>query len=202
MDNAEIYEYINNLDSAAPQYLQDYAISMLVNLEESKLPLLLQTMSKSYWRNAAIVLKKIGYPRVKSVIPELLEWIRDMNWPGAEEIAELLATVDEEIIPYVKQVLRSGEGIWIIWVLSEVVSKWDNDLISLIKENLWELASTLDSNLLIEGVDVQALKLLRESKFIDKEKALAIINRKSNLYEELLENLQECRESIDKVENL
>jgi len=196
MENIEIEEYIQNLNSDAPQYLQDYAISQLIHLENSKLHLLLQPISKSYWRNSAIVLKKIGYPRVKLIIPELLEWIQDMNWPGAQDIADLLSTIDDEIVPYVKQVLKSGDGIWIIWLLSEVVSKWNPNLNKQIKDDLYKLSVTLDNNLIIEGVDIQAMKLLYESELIDKPEVLNIIKRKTELYNELVENLEEFRGSI------
>lgn len=199
MDNIEIEEYIQNLNSDAPQYLQDYAISQLINLEDSKLHLLLQPISKSYWRNAAMVLKKIGYPRVKAIIPELLEWIQDMNWPGAQEIVDLLITADDEIVPYVKKVLKSGDGIWIIWLLSEVVSKWNPNLNKQIKDDLYKLSVTLDNNIIIEGVDIQSMKLLYESKLIDKQEVLNIINRKTELYEELVENLNEFRGSIKEI---
>lgn len=68
------------------------------------------------------------------------------------------------IIPHVKQVLLSEDGIWIAWVLFEVVSRWSTDLRNLIKDNLLELSSTLDNNLLIEGVDIQSIKLLYSKK--------------------------------------
>lgn len=199
MDNIEIEEYIQNLNSGAPQYLQDYAISQLIHLEGSKLHLLLQPISKSYWRNAAIVLKRIGYPRVKSILPELLQWIQDMNWPGAQEIVDLLITVDEEIVPHAKKVLKSGDGIWIIWLLSEVVSKWNKDLKKQIKDDLYELSVTFDNNIVIEGVDIQSMKLLYESKLIGKQEVSNIIKRKMELYQELLENLDEYRESIEEI---
>jgi hypothetical protein len=197
MEDIEIDEYLRNLDSDVPQYLQDYAIIQLSNLEESKLHLLLRPISKSHWRNAAIVLREIGYPRVKSIIPELLEWIQDINWPGSKEIVDLLTTVDYEIVPYVKQILKSGDGIWITWLLSEVISKWDNNLRAQIKDNLLELAITMDNNLIIEGVDIKALKLLYESKSIDSSKALSITKRKRELYLDLLENIDEFIGSIE-----
>ena len=197
MDDIEIEEYLRNLDFDAPQYLQDYAIIQLSNLEESKLHLLLQPISKSYWRNAAIVLKEIGYPRVKSITPELLEWIQDMNWPGSKEIVDLLTTIDDAIVPYVKQVLKSGDGIWIIWLLSEVVSKWNKELRIQIKHDLLELAMTTDNNLIIEGVDIQALKLLNEYEIIDSKKALSIIKRKKEMYLDLLENIDEFIGAIE-----
>lgn len=197
MDDIELNEYIKNLNWEVPQYLQDYAISRLINIEDSKLYLLLQPISKGHWKNAAIVLNKIGYPRVKSIIPGLLQWIQDMNWPGAQEIADLLVTIDDKIVPYVTQALKSGDGIWIMWILSEVVSKWNRDLSNQIKDNLLELTNTLDTNLIIEGVDIQSMKLLHASNFIDKNKLLSIIKRKSDLYQELSENLEELRASIE-----
>lgn len=197
MDNIEIEEYISNLNLEAPQYIQDYAISQLVNIEESKLHMLLQPISKSYWGNAAIVLKQIGYPRVKEIIPGLLEWIQDMNWPGSKEIVELLVTIDDAIVPYVKQVLKSGNGIWIIWLLSEVVSKWNKELRIQIKDNLLELAISMDNNLIIEGVDIQAIKLLNEYELIESKKALSIIKRKRELYLDLIENIDEFIGTIE-----
>jgi hypothetical protein len=197
MDDIELNEYIKNLNWEVPQYLQDYAISRLINIEDSKLHLLLQPISKGHWKNAAIVLMKIGYPRVKSIIPGLLKWIQDMNWPGAQEIADLLVTIDDKIVPYVKQALKSGDGIWIMWILSEVVSKWNRDLSNQIKDNLLELTNTLDTDLIIEGVDIKSMKLLHTSNFIDKNKLSSIIKRKSDLYQELSENLEELRASIE-----
>jgi hypothetical protein len=197
MDDIELNEYIKNLNSEEPQYLQDYAISRLINIEDSKLHLLLQPISKSHWKNAATVLKEIGYPRVKAIIPGLLQWIQDINWPGAQEIVDLLVTIDDKIVPYVKQALKSGDGIWIMWILSEVVSKWNRDLNNQIKDNLLELTNTLDTDLIIEGVDIQSMKLLYASKSIDKNKLLSVIKRKSVLYQELFENLEEFRASIE-----
>lgn len=197
MDNIEIEEYINNLSLNAPQYLQDYAITQLVHLDKTKLQLLLKPISKNNWKNAAIVLKEIGYSGVKPLIPELLEWIKDINCPGAQEIANLLTAADEDIIPYVKKVLISEDGIWIVWLLSEVVSKWNRELTQNIKEDLLELAVTLDNNLIVEGVDIQAIKILYECNLVDKDKALLIIKRKRELYQELLENLQVFKNSIE-----
>jgi hypothetical protein len=197
MDDFELNEYIENLNCEQAQYLQDYAVSRLIDIEDVKLHLLLQPISKNHWRNAAIVLKEIGYPRVKAIIPELLQWIQDMNWPGAQEIVDLLVTIDDKIVPYVKQALKSGDGIWIMWILSEVVSKWNRDIIGQIKDNLIELTNTLDTELIIEGVDIQSMKLLYASNSMDKNTLLSVIKRKSVLYQELLENLEEFRGAIE-----
>jgi hypothetical protein len=79
------------------------------------------------------------------------------------------------------------------------VSKWNKDLKKQIKDDLYELSVTLDNNLIVEGVDIQSMKLLYESKLIDKHEVLNIIKRKTELYEELLDNLDEFRESIKEI---
>lgn len=44
--------------------------------------------------NAAIVLKRIGSPRIDKHIPELLVWFQDFNWPGANEVVDLIMSTD------------------------------------------------------------------------------------------------------------
>jgi hypothetical protein len=198
MDTIEIKEHIGNLSWDMPQYIRDYAVNQLVNINDKEIHLLLQPISKSHWEGAALALKKIGYPRVKGIIPGLLEWIQDMNCPGAQEIVDLLVTIDAEIVPHVKQVLKSGDGIWVMWVLSEVVSKWDTDLVRLVKEELFELAVTGENELVIEGVDIQSMKLLYENGIINKDRALSILKRKMAMYQDMLDNLEAFNEEIGK----
>ncbi|MDP4145461.1 MAG: DUF5071 domain-containing protein [Bacillota bacterium] len=201
MDSNEIHELIKNLKWSTSENLRNDAVKRLTNIEESELHMLLQPISKSYWENAAIVLKKIGYPRVKSVIPGLLEWIQDINWPGAQHIIEVLATVDSEAITYVREVFKSGDGIWIKWLLSEVISKWSIELINEIKGDLLNLANALDYNLIIEDVDIQSMKLLYESRIMTTEEISNIIERKKGMYRQLLEGLQELSDLVNRSEN-
>ncbi|MBB6672885.1 DUF5071 domain-containing protein [Cohnella nanjingensis] len=42
---------------------------------------------------------------VNSIIPKLVEWLQDINWPIATEIAEFLLKHPEETIPHIKEVL-------------------------------------------------------------------------------------------------
>lgn len=34
-----------------------------------------------------------GYPKVKDVLDKMFEWLQDLNWPGAESIAEFLLSL-------------------------------------------------------------------------------------------------------------
>jgi hypothetical protein len=70
----------------------DNAMLCLVSIDDRFLSRLIQpTADKSIWENAATVLQKIGYPRLNAVLPELMTWLQDMNWPGARTIFQVLS---------------------------------------------------------------------------------------------------------------
>ena len=58
------------------------------------------------------------------VIPLLkgmLEWIQDMNWPVAKPMVEVLLNYPTEITPFVEEVLRGDDEMWIYCCLIELV---------------------------------------------------------------------------------
>ena len=57
------------------------------------------------------------------ILPELLEWVQDMNWPVAEPMVELLLQYPNELTPLVDEVLRGDDDMWIYWCLVEIVPK-------------------------------------------------------------------------------
>ncbi|MFJ6211704.1 DUF5071 domain-containing protein [Lysinibacillus sp. NPDC092081] len=58
------------------------------------------------------MLKKLDRDKILPLLPNLLEWIQDMNWPVASSILELLLTFPEEIVPHVQNVLSSDDENW------------------------------------------------------------------------------------------
>lgn len=54
-------------------------------------------------------LKKMDRTEPLPLLSGLMEWIQDMNWPIAEEVAELLLTFPNEIVPIVKDVLITDD---------------------------------------------------------------------------------------------
>ena len=104
----------NNLQSDI-----DSTIDNLINIDDEKISMLiLPDFDKGLWENAALVLKRIGYPRIQHVIPELLGWLKDINWPGVNTIIELLRTVDtKSLVLHVEKVLikakDENDDLWI-----------------------------------------------------------------------------------------
>lgn len=63
-----------------------------------------------------------GYPAVAPILPELLEWLQDCNWPVAHVLAPFLASIGEPLVPHVKRVLESDDDIWKYWVICRLIN--------------------------------------------------------------------------------
>jgi hypothetical protein len=55
---------------------------------------------------------QLGYPAIAPILPQLLEWVQDINWPVAYPLSRLLASIGEPLIPPLLEVLHSEDGIW------------------------------------------------------------------------------------------
>jgi len=62
-------------------------------------------------------LKKFSYSEIKPIIPDLLEWIQDMNWPVARPVAEYLQALTNEISPEILKILQGDDIMWKYWVI-------------------------------------------------------------------------------------
>ncbi|SDE41334.1 protein of unknown function [Mucilaginibacter pineti] len=62
-------------------------------------------------------LKKLSFEQLKPIIPELLEWMQDMNWPIGRPIADILKPFADKIIPEIIEILRTNDGMWELWIL-------------------------------------------------------------------------------------
>lgn len=102
-----IKELIRDLDWRKPEEVQITAMKKLECLDDLNLALLAHQSNdlchKYCWENAAKVLKNIGYPRIKSVLPYLMEWFQDINWPGVMTIVEILRNIEPlELLPFIE----------------------------------------------------------------------------------------------------
>ena len=80
-----------------------------------------------------IVMK--GYPAIKPILAELLEWIQDLNWPIADNIATFLVSIGMDIIPEIKKILDGRDHIWQYSCLC-VVEEIGKDAISIFDKEL------------------------------------------------------------------
>jgi hypothetical protein len=86
----------------------------------------------------------LGYPAVAPILPELLKWLQDMNWPVARVLAPFLASIGAPLAPEVQRILATDDAMWKYWVVKEIVARspW---LAAALAPQLRELA-TLESD--------------------------------------------------------
>jgi hypothetical protein len=71
--------------------------------------------------NAVEQLRTMNAQQVIPLLPKMLEWIQDMNWPVAKPMVEVLLNYPTEITPFVEEVLRGDDEMWIYWCLTKLV---------------------------------------------------------------------------------
>ena len=80
-----IAEIMDMLDWHMPSEIQFKGISLARNIE-TIIPFmqpLTPNHNKNVWKNCAVIIAEKSDEKLKPHLVELLEWLQDMNWPGA-----------------------------------------------------------------------------------------------------------------------
>ncbi|MEC3908455.1 DUF5071 domain-containing protein [Tamlana sp. 2201CG12-4] len=62
-------------------------------------------------------LKEFSFEKIKPIVPDLLEWIQDMNWPVAKVVADYLISISDKIEPEIMDILNGEDDIWKYWCI-------------------------------------------------------------------------------------
>ncbi|RXZ77430.1 DUF5071 domain-containing protein [Paenibacillaceae bacterium] len=81
-------------------------------------------------------LKGLDIKLVKPIIPELLEWLQDMNWPIANDIEDLLINFQKDLVPYIRNVLNTKDGTWKYFLLHGLVKRLPDNILLILKPDL------------------------------------------------------------------
>ena len=81
----EIEEILDMLDWNKTQEVQKGGIAFAQKIEDigSFIQPLTPQYNKNVWENCAIIIAQRSDEVIKPYLIELLEWLQDMNWPGA-----------------------------------------------------------------------------------------------------------------------
>jgi hypothetical protein len=79
-----------------------------------------------------------GYPAVAPILPELIEWLQDYNWPVAKILAPFLASIGSPLLPEIRRVLGTKDYVWQYWVLTCLVKT--AEMASALRDELKRLA--------------------------------------------------------------
>ncbi|WP_299475307.1 DUF5071 domain-containing protein [uncultured Roseibium sp.] len=96
-----LLEQIAGLDWNEPKEVQIAAKEYVrLNIGDDLSPLMLRNLEKSQWGNAAEVLKDVECSKLAQFTPDLLCWLKDMNWPGASEVLAILQKFQKQELMY------------------------------------------------------------------------------------------------------
>jgi hypothetical protein len=89
----------------------------------------------------AKALAALGYPAVKPMVPHLLEWIQDGNWPVAHVVAAFLASLGSQILPEIRAVLaHPSDAEWKWFCIKDVLAHMEPAAVRELRPELERLA--------------------------------------------------------------
>lgn len=103
---------------------------------------------------------ELGYPAVAPLLPHLLEWIQDMNWPVAKTIAPFLVSIGEPLVPEVKEVFATDDYGWQYICITDIIKKMPAELSVQFRPELERLAYHATKAEKDEDLDKVALQVL------------------------------------------
>ena len=104
-----------------------------------------------------------GYPFVAPILPELIKWLQDYNWPVAKVLAPFLASIGKPVLSEVRSILLTNDDLWKYWVLTAIVRHWPSDLVAELRSELVRLAKSPEASERSEELDVIARELLNQA---------------------------------------
>ena len=100
--------------------------------------------------------------KIWPIVPALLEWLQDANWPVAEFIIEYFSPYVNDIKKDIITILRSEDEMWKYWVMLCLIFNFpghlDNDILTAVR-HLRDNSTNLEKE---AGVDELAEEILEK----------------------------------------
>lgn len=102
-------------------------------------------------------LKNYSYSQLKPIIPELLEWLQDLNWPVAKPVSEYLESINGNISKEILDIFETNDDVWKYWIIS-FFGKITND--KFIRDEIIRIATNPTQGEISEEVDKIANEII------------------------------------------
>lgn len=116
----DITEIMDMLDWHMPPEIQSKGISLARNIEII-IPFIQPITpehNKNVWENCAVIIAEKSDEKLKPYLVDLLEWLQDMNWPGAFCILDRLQrysdnnSIHSAINVCIEKAKNCGDVVW------------------------------------------------------------------------------------------
>lgn len=112
-------------------------------------------------------LKNFSFDEIQPIVPELLEWLQDCNWPVSKPIVNFLIPYTDNISADILEILKGTDEVWKYWILSGFGDTITNNLVI---GEIKRIAFKPTKNELNEGISEIALELIQKKKLVKKRK--------------------------------
>ena len=108
-------------------------------------------------------LKHLSSSEIEPILPVLLEWIQDCNWPVSGDILGVLALHQSAIVPLIHGVLSPNEkdDIWKYWIITCLLPLFSDKSINFILPDIKRIAKSPTQGELKEEVNEAAVLFLQ-----------------------------------------
>lgn len=109
-------------------------------------------------------LKMLSDEEIMPILPELLEWMKDMNWPVAKEMPELLSKHQQVIIPCIIEALQPEqlESDWKYYIIQFLLPLLEGKYLNKLKPCLERIAEHPTQGEISDYADIAARDFLKK----------------------------------------
>lgn len=109
-------------------------------------------------------LRQLTDEEIAPILPALLAWIQDMNWPVARVVLPVLALHQASLVPHILSVLspEKTDEIWKYWIIISLLPLFSDENRKPILPYIERIAVSPTENERLEEVDGVALAFLQE----------------------------------------
>jgi hypothetical protein len=102
-------------------------------------------------------------PKKRNILlPQLLIWIQDINWPNAGKIVPFLIAAGDEIIPEIQWVLNGQDDIWKGNCIRHILTHLSPETVQPLFSTLKRIAEAPTANEKAEEIDVDAASCIEQ----------------------------------------
>lgn len=103
-------------------------------------------------------LMEIGEDEIRPILPDLLSWTADMNWPVATEIVKVLVRFPNSVIPLIKGILKPTETDedWKWFIISGLIPEFPISSQTLLTEDIERIINNPTEGEIFSEVPEQA----------------------------------------------
>lgn len=105
-------------------------------------------------------IKNADSKSIQKWLPQIFEWVEDINWPIAAKLVEVLVKFDDMIVPYLIDLIHNPDGLREYSVYFYMLPILNDRQLHLIKEELLRVVYNPSDFEKQEGYDKIALKYI------------------------------------------